>query len=121
MRRLPVDRFTLETLRVRARSMRSAPTPSESLLWLALRRQALGVRFRRQVPIGPFVVDFFCLEVSLVVEVDGGSHRGHELRDAARDRVLAALGLRVLRLDADAVVRDLPRAVVEVARALHAA
>lgn len=101
--------------------MRHAPTLSESLLWLALRRRALGVRFRRQVPFGPFVVDFLCLEASLVVEVDGGAHRGQEHRDAARDRVLAARGLRVLRLDADAVMRDLPSAVLTVQRALRGA
>jgi very-short-patch-repair endonuclease len=81
--------------------MRRAMTPAELRIWLHLRNRALeGLRFRRQVPIGPFVVDFFCSERRLVVEVDG-DHHGHDrqaIADANRTRVLQARGCRVLRV-----------------------
>ena len=68
-----------------ARKLRTAMTDAESRLWRQLRcRQLAGVRFRRQVPIGPYIADFVCLERQLVIEVDGGQHAPHI--DADRDR-----------------------------------
>jgi very-short-patch-repair endonuclease len=62
-------------IRHRARELRKSSTPAEQLLWQALRNRNLGDhKFRRQHPIGPYIADFFCAEVGLVVEVDGGSH-----------------------------------------------
>jgi very-short-patch-repair endonuclease len=59
----------------RARALRSNLTDAERKLWSALRRRALdGHRFRRQHPLGPYIVDFVCLEQRLIVEVDGGQH-----------------------------------------------
>jgi very-short-patch-repair endonuclease len=83
----------------RARQFRKLPTVIEDRLWYHLRRRQLGGhRFRRQHPIGPYIVDFVCLERHLVVEVDGGQHaeqqRGHDL---ARDAWLCRHGYRVLR------------------------
>ena len=80
-----------------ARELRRVPTDAESTLWYHLRaRRLLGLKFRREVPLGPYVVDFACLERSLVVEVDGGQHNG-AAPDAVRDRFLAGLGFTVLR------------------------
>ena len=59
-------------------------------------KQLLGAKFRRQHPLGPYVLDFVCLEAGLVVELDGGQHVGNE-RDSVRDAWLANRGLRVLR------------------------
>ncbi len=83
--------------RARARNLRQIMTPAERKLWHALRnRRFMGLKVRRQVPIGPYIADFYCAEHRLVIEADGGGHgRG---RDAARDRFLAANGLRTLRL-----------------------
>ncbi len=78
--------------------MRGSPTPAEKRLWQHLRRGQLGVRFRAQVVIGPFIVDFYCPAQSLVVEVDGGVHDRREDIDAQRDTMLGAMGLRVLRV-----------------------
>jgi very-short-patch-repair endonuclease len=83
--------------------MRHQPTPSEAKLWEALRGGQLGVQFKRQVRIGGFIVDFLAPAVKLVVEVDGCSHRGRAAADARRDRKLARLGYRVVRLPADAL------------------
>jgi very-short-patch-repair endonuclease len=91
--------------------MRLAPTASEALLWQALRRGALGVRFRRQVILGPFVVDFFAPSHSLIVEVDGPIHLTRRDHDRLRDEALAARGLRVVRVTAGLVESDLPAAL----------
>ena len=72
-------------------------TEAEQLLWYRLRRRQLAnQRFRRQVPIGPYVVDFACLEIFLVVEVDGSQHLDAK-HDQQRDAWLSAAGYRVLR------------------------
>jgi very-short-patch-repair endonuclease len=92
----------------RARAMRAAPTPSEALLWRHLRGDALGVRFRRQVVVGPFIVDFYCAAARLVVEVDGGIHLAQAERDARRDAALAGHGFRIVRFGDTDVFRNIP-------------
>jgi len=99
----------------RARGMRAHPTPSEAVLWAALRGRRLGVRFVRQAVIGPFIVDFFAPEVRLVVEVDGGYHAKRRNADAQRDAKLESWGYRVVRVGAWDVERI---AMVAVAAAL---
>ena len=80
-----------------ARGLRRNMTDAEQKLWRHLRhRQLAGHRFRRQCPIGPYIVDFVCLERRLVVEVDGGQHAG-SARDLRRDGWLGAQGFLVLR------------------------
>ena len=99
-----------------ARQLRGDPTPAERLLWRHLRRRGLdGARFRRQHPVGPFVVDFVCLERGLVVELDGGQHADPEelRRDAERTQVLAERGFRVLRFWNSQVLTE-TNAVLEV-------
>ena len=81
-----------------ARKLRRDATEAEKRLWARLRgRQVAGVRFRRQVPIGPYIVDFVCFANRLVVEVDGGQHAWEADGDAARTRWLGGRGFRVLR------------------------
>jgi very-short-patch-repair endonuclease len=83
--------------RARARVMRGAPTDAELRLWRLLRDRRLdGLKFRRQVPVGPYIVDFLCVGARLVVEADGSQH-GDNRRDAARDAYLAREGWKVLR------------------------
>ena len=91
--------------------MRSALTPSEQRLWLALRGGALGVWFRRQAPLGRFIGDFVAVSARLVVEVDGGYHARQRAADARRDRALQRLGYRVLRLEAELVNGRIEQAV----------
>jgi very-short-patch-repair endonuclease len=81
-----------------ARRLRQTPTDAENRLWLHLRRKQLrGLRFRRQHPIGRYVVDFFCPEAKLIIEVDGGQHAAREAADDIRTSWLEARGYRVLR------------------------
>ena len=101
-----------------ARRMRAALTPSEQRLWLAIRGGALGVWFRRQVPLGRFIGDFVAVSARLVVEVDGGYHTRRRAADARRDRALQQLGYRVLRLDAALVSNRIQDAVAQIRGAL---
>ena len=115
------DRVVRERLMPRAREMRLVPTRSEEILWQAIRSGALGVRFRRQVILGPVIVDFFAPSAALVVEVDGGMHAAQRDADRIRDESLAMRGIRVLRIDASLVEASVERAVAIVRRALGGA
>jgi very-short-patch-repair endonuclease len=80
-----------------ARELREISTDAERLLWSRVRAHRLhGYKFKRQHPIGGFIVDFVCIEAKLIVELDGGQHAGSE-RDRIRDARLMAEGYRVLR------------------------
>jgi very-short-patch-repair endonuclease len=72
-------------------------TDAERRLWMRLRRHQLGVQFRRQHPIGPYIVDFCCVERMMVVELDGGQHEDQRALDEARTQWLAEQGFRLLR------------------------
>ena len=91
----------------RARELRATMSLPERLLWGALRRKRTGLRFRHQHPAGPYILDFYCDRVKLCVEVDDLSHDFRSEHDAARDRWLAAQGVRTLRVTAQDVLRNL--------------
>jgi very-short-patch-repair endonuclease len=111
-------RGTSRELEEAARSMRRAPTHAEEVLWRALqKKQVAGLRFRRQHPVGRFVLDFYCASQKLVVEVDGEVHDGQQERDAERTRVLESYGYRVLRFRNDEVLHDLAAVVQKIAAA----
>ncbi|MEJ5241101.1 MAG: DUF559 domain-containing protein [Anaerolineales bacterium] len=104
-----------------AREFRKNPTPSEAILWQALRGKQLdGVKFRRQQPIGPFVVDFYAPSHRLIVEVDGGVHETQREKDRERQTLLESLGLRFVRIPAEKVEKDLPGALQMIRQALAA-
>ena len=92
-----------------ARKLRRQMSPPEVLLWSQLRGCKLGLKLRRQHPIGPYVADFFVRDASLVIEIDGMSHDfgDHPQRDAVRDRYLEEQGYRVVRLVASDIMDDL--------------
>jgi very-short-patch-repair endonuclease len=86
--------------RKRARSLRANATNAERTIWYLVRAHRLnGVGFRRQTPIGPYIVDFVSYAAKVVIEIDGGQHyeNTHEARDARRDKFLQSKGFRVLR------------------------
>ncbi|VAW18546.1 hypothetical protein MNBD_ALPHA12-2231 [hydrothermal vent metagenome] len=92
--------FKAKALRLKgfSRSMRQKPTEAEKLLWRLLRnRRFANHKFRRQVALGPFIVDFLCYKAKLVVELDGSQHADCT-KDVARDAWLQNHGFRVLRL-----------------------
>ena len=79
--------------------MRGRQTDAEAAVWWLLRNRNLGVKFRRQHPIGRFVLDFYCPELRLAIEVDGNQHAADaaRTRDAARSEALRHQGIRVVR------------------------
>lgn len=95
-----VDLVGLRTLIAHARRLRHESTDAETRLWRRLRGKQLGVRFRRQHPIGGYIVDVYCPQARLVIELDGGGHASEEQRrsDERRDRALRQRGLTVLRV-----------------------
>jgi very-short-patch-repair endonuclease len=100
---------------LRARELRRTPTPPEYRLWLLLRQRPDGLKFRKQHPLGPFTVDFYC-PARRLVEVDGDSHGmgDNPVRDRRRDLWLRDQGLRVLRFDAADVMKDLESVVTAI-------
>ncbi|WP_347264866.1 endonuclease domain-containing protein [Nitrobacter sp.] len=81
-----------------ARRLRQSQTDAERMLWLRLRdRRLAGWKFKRQVPIDRFVVDFCCADGKLVIELDGGQHSIQVAQDAERTQALSAMGYLVLR------------------------
>ncbi len=81
-----------------AKSLRHTQTEAEKLLWYHLRNRRLnGCKFRRQVPIGPYIVDFVCMTARLIVEIDGGQHATQATYDQKRSRYLRNEGYKVVR------------------------
>ncbi len=90
----------MNKLNIIARKLRKNQTPQEQILWNILRnRQVLGYKFRRQYPIGNYVVDFVCKENKLIIEIDGGQHNTPEgiLSDENRTKYLQSVGYKILR------------------------
>jgi very-short-patch-repair endonuclease len=103
---IPGQRVSKEKLQ-RAKELRRDMTPTEKILWHELRANKLGIHFRRQQIIAGFVVDFYCHQAALVVEVDGDIHDLQQDEDARREKVLRELGLRIIRFRNEDVIKDL--------------
>src|SRR5215469_14460081 len=91
----------------RARQLRGDMTLPERLLWREIRGRRLGHRFRRQVPMQRYVVDFYCPQARLIIEVDGEFHGDRHAEDAVRTAWLESRGYRVLRFQATEILFDL--------------
>ena len=115
------DRAIYLDIRERARFMRGNPTPAENILWQRLRqKQVGGFHFRRQHPIGRFIVDFYCASARLVIEIDGSIHEAPEHReyDEARQAHLEEIGLRVLRFSNAQVINQMDSVVEVIAESI---
>ena len=88
----------------RARALRREMTKPEVILWLALRGGQTGLRFRRQHPIGWYILDFYCADAALCVEVDGPVHNEKAEHDQRRTEWLNGQGIRVIRFSAEDIV-----------------
>lgn len=93
-------------------------TDAESKLWDALRAEQLGVKFRRQHPLGCYVADFACLSPKLIVELDGSQHQQQQAYDAQRDAFFQAQGFVVMRFASDASFRNLDGILQAIAQQL---
>jgi very-short-patch-repair endonuclease len=102
-------------LKPMAKEMRSKPTPAENLLWQRLRSHRLrGMKFRRQHNIERFIVDFYCRDAKLVVEVDGLIHQYQKEEDAIRQEFLESQKLRVIRFTNEDVLTNLDDVIQQI-------
>ena len=104
--------------RQNAKILRIGMTEAERRLWSRLRQEQLGVKFRRQHPLGTFVLDFVCLDAKLVVEVDGSQHIDQQAYDDRRSAWLARQGYSVLRFWANQVLSETDAVVVRIIQSL---
>ncbi len=94
-------------MRYQAKALRKSLTDTERWLWQHLRNRELsGWKFRRQHPIGPFIVDFVCIKRKLIIEVDGSQHVSRLQLDAKRSKYLKERGYRILRFWDNEVLRE---------------
>jgi len=108
-----------DMLKHRARKMRREPTQAEKKLWYALRdRRFVKWKFRRQVPLGPYIADFLCFETKLVIEVDGGQHDENP-GDEMRTRWFRKRGFTVLRFWNSDILTNLEGVLSELERTPH--
>jgi very-short-patch-repair endonuclease len=108
---------TTEATQERARELRRDQTPAKQQLWARLRsKQLYGLKFRRQHPIGQFIVDFCCVSCKLVIELDGDSHASQKEYDQGRTAWLESRGYRVIRFTNREVTRQLDAVLEAITR-----
>jgi very-short-patch-repair endonuclease len=101
----------------RAKALHRKMTDAEIKLWLRLNnRQLGGHKFRKQMPVGPYIADFACLDLSLIIEVDGGQHSENRVKDERRTAYVEAKGYRVVRFWNTDVMRHVDGVVEVIAR-----
>jgi very-short-patch-repair endonuclease len=118
----PSDRIrgTTASIDNAAKQLRKTLTPAEQKLWQALRGGKLaGLKFRRQHPVGNFILDFYCAAHKLVVEVDGGIHETQIEYDAARTTELEAHGYKIVRFTNEVVLHQLETVLAEILQAVE--
>ncbi len=113
-------RAGLAVNRSRAKEMRHDSVVTEKLFWSFVRNRRLdGHKFKRQVPIGPYIADFVCTEARVIVELDGPTHNARAGYDAARDAWLRAQGFTVLRFTNAAFTADVDLALQTIVHAIR--
>ncbi|MBI3169126.1 MAG: endonuclease domain-containing protein [Chloroflexi bacterium] len=105
----------------RAREMRHPQTPAEATLWRGIRNRNLGYKFRRQHPINRFIIDFYCAQAKLCIELDGESHlEADQIQyDAARTEFLEILGYKVIRFTNNDVRYNIHAVVAEIIKTIE--
>jgi very-short-patch-repair endonuclease len=112
-------RGTTPSIELAARELRQNLTPAEQILWQALRmRQLNGLKFRCQHPVGRFIIDFFCPQYKLAIELDGDIHEQQAEYDATRSEQLKTYGYHVLRVRNEEVFTDLSSVLQRILEAI---
>ncbi len=111
----------LNRLKDRRRELRSQGTTTEKILWNVLRDNRTGFKFKRQHSIGGYILDFYCAEKHLIIEIDGGIHNSKDQKeyDFIRDKFFKDLNYKVLRLKNDEVENNLVIVIRKIKEALH--
>jgi len=98
----PMQNQATPAAQVNARTLRRGMTEAERRLWARIRDEQLGVKFRRQHPLGSYIADFACLSPKLVIELDGTQHQANQDYDSKRDAFFHAQGFKILRFPSNA-------------------
>lgn len=107
-----------DKLTILAKIMRRHPTDAENFLWQHLRaKRFLGLKFKRQEPIGNYIADFICYEKKIIIELDGGQHarKRNELEDKKRDEWMKSQGFKILRIWNNEVLQNLEEVLETIA------
>ena len=112
---IPYDKH----LREKARYLRKNSTLSEVLLWQKIKGRALGVQFHRQVPMLHFIVDFYCHEIHLAIEIDGSSHDNKQEYDVRRQAMLEEQGVRFIRFTDIEVKKDIHNVLLKLQHTIN--
>lgn len=117
MRRTLFNQKTKKSLRA---SLRKQPTKAETILWYRIRNNQLGYKFRRQHGIGKYIVDFYCPELKLIIEIDGGVHfeEANILADKEREEYLKKLGFRIVRYNNLDIIKNIDNTLNDLSRVL---
>jgi very-short-patch-repair endonuclease len=99
-----------------AKQLRKEPTHAEMLLWNFLKKRPLGYKFRRQHPLHNYIVDFFCFELQLVIEVDGSVHQHQDvmMKDIDRQEYLESKNIKILRITNKDVIESLDKVIIQI-------
>lgn len=100
------------------KKLRSSATPQEIILWSRLKRKQLGYKFRRQQSFGKYIVDFYCPEKNLIIELDGWQHREQMEYDEERSNFLKSLNLKIVRFWNDDINNNLDNVILEIEKYL---
>jgi len=112
--------FSRKLAKTRCRNLRNNMTKAERFLWEELRKKQIsGFRFRRQFSISRFIVDFYCLEAKLVIEVDGGYHKFQRDYDHAREEIIKSFNIDILRFTNEEVIENWEIVNLEIDRKLN--
>jgi very-short-patch-repair endonuclease len=106
-------------LKQRVRTLRKNQTPAEKELWQHIRKRKLIVEFHRQVPLVDYIVDFYCHEIGLAIELDGSIHDTQFLEDAKRQERIAKYGVRFLRFSNDEIITNMEMVLLKIKREVN--
>ncbi|MCX6754176.1 MAG: DUF559 domain-containing protein [Candidatus Nomurabacteria bacterium] len=106
--------FNKSKFKERRKGLRKSSTLQEFKLWFYLKNKNLGVKFRRQQSIGPYVADFYCKEKNLIIELDGSQHIEAKEYDKERDLYLQTLGIKVLRFWNNEIDTNLEEVLIKI-------
>ena len=113
--------YNVLNLKLQKRDLRHRQTRFENILWEKLRRKSLGIRFHRQYSVGPYILDFYCPQKKIAVELDGYSHKKADTRkyDKFRTDFLSTLGIKTIRFWNSEVEKDLTNVLKKINDALN--
>jgi very-short-patch-repair endonuclease len=110
--------YNIAAMKNRRRQLRSEPTECEKILWQHIRKnQISGIRFRRQVSIGGYVMDFYAPSIKLAIEIDGSIHDKQKEYDNFRQSGIETMGIRFLRFSNDQVSNEIDKVLQEILKA----